>query len=263
MRFNISRFFGKIRTKHVIFFILAILILFVIYKYFSFKEGLASNEEHEEGLPPGVTYEGLYKLTHFPQAFQDSYNYVVKNVNKVVKDGHEPRQNRWNMCVNHGRCGGNLLGLVRHLGGGPDGKGGIYDTGCVYYAVSGPDNIESFYKIESSDGNASSGKKGFSIFHNFNNKDNYTFDSTILKGMKKYESVEGKNYKNVKDIDSIPDGYVAFFSSEKEDKCPGKSNSNSKTSSNEEEGHEDGEEGEGEEGEDEDVEVGETPGANQ
>ena len=216
MRFNISRFFGKIRTKYVIFFVLAILIAFVIYKYFSLKERFA-NEDAE--LPPGVTYEGLYKLDEFPEPFQNSYKYVVKNSNgEVEKDGHEPRQNRWNICVNHERCGGDLLGLVKHLGGGADGRGGIYNTGCVYYAVSGPDELKSFNESAASD------KKGFSIFHNFNNKDNYKFDKTILKGMKKHESVNNKDYSRVNEIDSIPDGYVAFFSNEKEDICPDNAN---------------------------------------
>ena len=210
MRFNISRFFGKIRTKYVIFFVLAILIAFVIYKYFSLKEG-AANEDAE--LPPGVTYVGLYKLDEFPEHFQNSYNYVVKDSNgEVQKDGLEIQQNRWNICLNHERCGGDLLGVAKHLGG--DGQGGIYNTGCVYFAVSGPDKLTSFNE------NANPDNKGFSIFHNFHNKDGYSFDKTILKGMKKHTSVNGKDYSRLSNIDSIPDGYVAFFSSEKEDKCP-------------------------------------------
>lgn len=211
MRFNISRFFGKIRTKYVIFFVLAILIAFVIYKYFSLKERFA-NEDAE--LPSNVTYEGLYKLEEFPEPFRNSYNYVVKDSNgEVQKDGPEIRQNRWNICVNHERCGGDLLGVAKHLVGGADGRGGIYNTGCVYFVVSGPDELKSFNESADSD------KKGFSIFHNFHNKDNYTFDKTILKRMEKHTSVNGKDYSSLSKIESIPEGYVAFFSSEKEDKC--------------------------------------------
>lgn len=239
MRFNISRFFGKIRTKYVIFFVLAILIAFVIYKYFSLKEGAGSESPStgsespsiesestsvEWGLPESVTYEGLYKLDEFPELFQESYNYVVKDSNgEVQKDGPEIRQNRWNICVNHERCEGDLLGVAKHLGGGADGKGGIYNTGCVYFVVSGPDELKSFNESAASD------KKGFSIFHNFHKKDNYKFDKTILKEMKKYTSVNVKGYEDIdfsdlSKIESIPKGYVAFFSSEKEDICPDKAN---------------------------------------
>jgi len=124
---------------------------------------------------PVVKFEGVYKLSDFPQDFQNAY-----------------QQYKWNVCGHNINCDTvNCNTLTQTYNLLP------FNTGCVYFVLSGPTEPPN---------EELKGKKGFDIFQNTRK---YDFNKNILIGMNVISRVEPTNI--------IPDGMVAFYSSEQKD----------------------------------------------
>ena len=173
----------------IVFIILFYLISKLVYQYSANRESFGNiiRENFIISMPssftdklkvenrPVVTFEGVYKLSDFPQDFQDAYE-----------------KYKWNACGRNIDCNTfNCNQLTQTYNLLP------FNTGCVYFVLSGPTEPKN---------EELKGQKGFDIFQNTNN---YDFNKNILISMNVVSRVEPTNM--------IPDGLVAFYSSEQKD----------------------------------------------
>jgi hypothetical protein len=214
-----SKIFGKYKF---LFIALAIIICVFLYFSTSNREGMEEAKQKiismsQEAIDKtgggdgggsgggasggtNVKLEGFYKLDD-----------LLKNdgFKEAWEDKDKTHNTNWNICANHGRCGGvSLQTLSDHVKG-------IYNTGCVYYVASGPEMVTSDDQNEN--------KQGFKITHSFSSNDEPLFDKNMLNGISQYS--EGKLSET-----TLPEGVVAFFSNETGE-CP-KGNSKSSAKKN-------------------------------
>jgi hypothetical protein len=172
MKYNL----GKLSIKSIIFFFISLgLLIFVISFVYNYLFTL-STKPIKEGLTTGTKgkFYGIYKLSDFPADFQAGF---------AIKETNEKGGNRWNPCKNHEICIGEAHMVAKSVMG-------LYDTGCVFFAVAPAEK-----PLEN-------GKPSCEVFANFNNDNEYKFDSSVLKGLTAVSTEETR---------ALEKGEIAFY----------------------------------------------------
>ena len=174
----------------IVFAILFYVISKLVYQYSANRESF-DNMIRENlqtiSMPSSVTDK--LKVENRPVVKFEGL-YKLSDFTQDFQDAY--KKYKWNVCGHNIDCNTvNCNELTQTYNLLP------FNTGCVYFVLSGPSEPTN---------EELKGKKGFDIFQNTNN---YDFDKNILNGMKVISKVEPTN--------TIPNGLVAFYSSEQED----------------------------------------------